>query len=60
MQSKLFPQYFTVAVFAGILQMGTLAFGVPGGIARAQLLTLGEVGYAAIPEVVIGQQQSGV
>lgn len=42
LQSKLFPQYFTVAVFAGILQMGTLAFGIPGGIGKAQLLTLGE------------------
>lgn len=41
-QAKLFPKYFALGVFAGILQMGTLAFGVPGGIAKAQLLTLGK------------------
>ncbi len=42
-QSKLFPQYFTVAVCTGILQLGTLTFGIPGGIGKAQLLTLGEL-----------------
>ena len=41
-QAKLFPQYFAVAIAAGVLQLGTLAFGVPGGIAQAQLITLGK------------------
>ncbi len=42
MQAKLFPQYFAVAIAAGVLQLGTLAFGVPGGIAQTQLITLGK------------------
>ena len=42
MQAKLFPKYFALGVIAGILQMGTLAFGIPGGIAKAQLITLGK------------------
>ncbi|EIE18790.1 hypothetical protein COCSUDRAFT_60092 [Coccomyxa subellipsoidea C-169] len=41
LQAKLFPQYFAVAIAAGVLQIGTLAFGVPGGIARTQSITLG-------------------
>ncbi|BDA49679.1 probable transmembrane protein 205 at C-terminar half [Coccomyxa sp. Obi] len=41
LQAKLFPQYFAVAIAAGVLQLGTLAFGVPGGIAQTQLITLG-------------------
>ncbi len=40
-QAKLFPQYFATATAAIVLQMGTLAFGTPTGIARAQLITLG-------------------
>lgn len=41
LQAKLFPQYFAVANAAIVLQLGTLAFGFPGGIARTQLITLG-------------------
>ncbi|KAK9904742.1 hypothetical protein WJX75_001688 [Coccomyxa subellipsoidea] len=41
LQAKLFPQYFAVAIAAGVLQIGTLTFGVPGGIARTQSITLG-------------------
>ena len=41
-QAKLFPQYFATATAAIVLQIGTLAFGTPTGIARPQLITLGE------------------
>lgn len=41
-QAKLFPQYFATATAAVVLQMGTLAFGVPLGLPRPQLITLGE------------------
>ena len=42
-QAKLFPQYFATATAAVVLQMGTLAFGVPLGLPRPQLITLGEL-----------------
>lgn len=46
-QAKLFPQYFATATAAIVLQIGTLAFGTPAGIARPQLITLGELLHCA-------------
>ena len=48
-QAKLFPQYFAVAIAAGVLQIGTLTFGVPGGIARTQSITLGMLATLIAP-----------
>ena len=47
-QAKLFPQYFATATAAIVLQIGTLAFGTPVGIARPQLITLGELLHGTV------------
>lgn len=52
-QAKLFPQYFAVAVAAVVMQIGTLAFGVPGGIAKPQLITLGMYLLSSLVNAVV-------
>jgi hypothetical protein len=41
LQSKLFPQYFALSVTTLILQLATLAYGLPIGLQREQLTSLG-------------------
>ena len=41
LQSKLFPQYFALSVSTVILQLATLKYGLPIGLQREQLTSLG-------------------